>query len=192
MENEPAMTPKTQQAQIAFRSIAVAVLLLIGCAVDAGTTASNGPPIGLTGGASSVDALMDQFLDALARQDEVAMLRLRVDKAEYTRIIMPGQIQKGQSPPPADEKVCDFAWSLLDTKSRYYTQALMKEFGGRTNVRKAVRFTKQPVEYAWYRAMGEVRMMVEDPEDKRQYELSTGWVAEVDGKYKFIGFNADD
>lgn len=178
--------------RIVASSIATAVLVLVTGCVKAGSASPNGPPIELTDGAPSVEALMDRFLDALARQDEAALTRLRVNKAEYTRVIMPGQIQKGQTPPPPDEKVSDFAWSLLNTKSLFFTQNLMKEFGGRTSVRKAVRFTRPPLEYAWYRALGEVRVTVEDPEDKREYLLSSGWIAEVDGKYKFIGFEYDD
>jgi hypothetical protein len=176
---------------VCFIAVVVCLFAHVGSG-RAGTAPTDRAPIALTDGAPSVDALMDRFLDALARQDERALTNLRVNKAEYTRIIMPGQIQKGQSPPPADEKVCDFAWSLLDTKSRYFSQSLMKEFGGRTSVRKAVRFTQPSREYAWYRALGEVRMTIEDPEDKRQYQLASGWVAEVDGSYKFIGFNHDD
>lgn len=171
--------------------VAIAVVLSVG---ELGTAAPSppGPPIRFADGAPSVDALMDQFLDALARQDEAALTRLRVSKAEYTRIIMPGQIKPGQQPAPADEKVCDFAWSLLNTKSMFFTHSLMKEFGGRASVRKNIRFTREPLEYAWYRALGEVRLTVEDPEDKREYLLSSGWIAEVDGKYKFIGFEYDD
>jgi hypothetical protein len=178
--------------RIVARCFVAAVLLsLIGPGEGHGVP-PKGPPITFADGAPSVDALMDQLLDALARQDEAALTRLRVSKEEYTRIIMPGQIKEGQDPPKPDQKVNDFAWSLLNTKSLYFSQNLIKEFGGRTSIRKGVRFTRPPLEYAWYRAFGEVRLTVEDPEDKRQYQLSSGWIAEVGGKYKFIGFEFDD
>lgn len=164
---------------------------LVACA--SGQKASeDAPPLELAGAAPSVDALVDQFLDALARQDEAALQRTRVSKDEYVQVIMTGQVKKELRPASPYNNVSDFAWSLLDTKSLYYSQSLFKEFGGREVLKKKVWFTRPAREYPWYRALGELRVTVEDPDDGREYQLSSGWIAEVDGKYKFIGFEYDD
>ena len=81
--------------------VAAVLMSLIGAAEAPGVP-PKGPPITFTDGAPSVESLMDQFLDALARQDEAALTRLRVSKEEYTRIIMPGQIGGGFSSSPSN------------------------------------------------------------------------------------------
>src|SRR5512144_729635 len=53
-------------------------------------------PIGIDGGAPSLDELLSEFLDAVERRDTEAMNRLRLTKDEYQRIIIPGTVPPGQ------------------------------------------------------------------------------------------------
>ena len=52
-------------------------------------------------------------------------------------------------------------------------------------------FTKPTQEWLWYTAHGELRLVLFDDAGER-YEMKSGWIAEVDGRYKFIGFNWDN
>ena len=143
------------------------------------------------GGAPSVDALMDEFITALSNKDLEALTKLRVNKAEYVDLIVPGTVAVGQPPRQVSEQPKEFFWGMLDTKSRYFADALVDRFGGRTYRGHQLTFSHPTKEYAWYRAHGEVRMELQGDDDIT-YHLLSGWVAEVDGKYKFIGYEWND
>ena len=149
------------------------------------------PPIGLTGGAASVDELLDRFLATVRAGDLKALQGLRLTKEEYTSIVVPGEVPKGQPPRQTFEKVNDVFFGMLDTRSQYAAQAIVGAFKDKDFVRREVRMTEPRREFAWYTAIGEVRIILTQA-DGQQSELRTGWIAEVDGQYKFIGFNWDD
>ena len=149
------------------------------------------PPVGLTGGADSLDALLDQFLASITAGDLDALNRLRVTPAEYGSIIVPGMVAKGQQPRTTFEKVNAVFFGMLDSRSRYSAQALIEHFKGKKIVRREVTFTKPIQEWAWYTARGELRLTLFDDQGER-YEMKSGWIAEVDGRFKFIGFNWDN
>lgn len=149
------------------------------------------PPIGLRGGATSVEALLDQFLAAVTAGDFKALNALRLTKEEYCNIVVPGEVPKGQPPRQTFEKVNDVFYNLLDTRSQYAAQAIVGSFKDKEFVKREVRMTEPRREFAWYTAIGEVRMVLTQA-DGQWSELRTGWIAEVDGRYKFIGFNWDD
>ena len=154
--------------------------------------ASSKPPIGLSGGAPSIDALLDQFLAALEQKDTQALERLRLTKEEYTQIVMPGTVTKGQPPLQTFEKANDVAWGLLNARSHYTLEAMISGYGGRHYVKRQLEFSESPPrEYAWYIAYGGTRLTLWD-EQGEAHELSTGWIADVDGSHKFIGFNRSD
>jgi len=142
-------------------------------------------------GAPSVDALMDEFVQALTKKDKDALDKLRVTKAEYVDLIVPGSVPVGQPPRLVSEQPKEHYWNLIDTKSHYYADNLVGQFGGRTYRSRELRFSRPNMEYAWYTAVGQVRLELEG-EDDRTYHLLTGWLAEVDGKYKFISYEYND
>ena len=141
-------------------------------------------------GASSVDALIDQFVEALTRKDKNALTKLRVTKTEYTDLIIPGTVPVGQPPRLVSEQPKEYYWNLLDTKSHYYTDNLVGLYGGRSYFRHDLKFSRPTKEYAWYTALGQVRL--ELAANDATYHLLTGWLAEVDGKYKFISYEYND
>lgn len=142
-------------------------------------------------GAPSIDALLDEFLAALEKEDFTALHELRVTRQEYQDIIIPGTVQKGQPLRQVSEKPRDYFWGVLDTKSHYFAEDLMTKFGGRHYRDRQVRFTAPPREYATYSAYGQVRLTLEG-DDRKVYDLRTGYIAEIDGRYKFIGFGWND
>jgi len=149
------------------------------------------PPFGFTGGADSVQALLDAFLAALTTGDLEALHCLRVTKEEYGGIIVPGEAPKGQPPRTTYQKVNEVFFGMLDSRSRYAARALVDRFKGRRIVRRELTYTKGTREWLWYTGRGEVRLVLFDETGER-HELRTGWIAEVDGRCKFVGFNWDD
>lgn len=149
------------------------------------------PPAGLSGGAASIDALLDQFLAAVTAGDLEALNRLRVTDQEYGSIIVPGMVAKGEPPRATFEKVNSVFFGMLNTRSHYAAQALIDRFKGKTLTRRELSFTKGVQDWAWYTARGDTFLVVTDEQGER-YEFKTGWIAEVDGRFKFIGFNWDN
>ena len=145
----------------------------------------------VTTAAPSVDVLMDEFVQALAKKDMDALTRLRVTRSEYTDLIVPGTVPVGQPLRSVSEQPKEYYWNLLDTKSHYYADNLVGLFGGRTYRNRELRFSRPTKEYAWYTAVGQVRLELQGDDD-RTYHLLTGWLAEVDGKYKFISYEYND
>jgi len=141
--------------------------------------------------APSVDVLMDQFITALTNKDKDALTKLRVKKAEYVDLIVPGTVPVGQPPRQVSEQPKEHYWNLVDTKSHYYADNLVGMFGGRKYRSHQLKFSRPTMEYAWYTALGQVRMDLEADNDVT-YHLLTGWIAEVDGKYKFISYEYND
>jgi hypothetical protein len=173
-----------------FVLLAVVCLGLSGAALETRAEASpdaSRPPHGLANAPDSLDALLDRFLAALEKKDTAALNQLRVSRDEYLDVIVPGTVEKGKPPRQVSEAPKKYFWETLDFKSGEFAKLMVLRFGGRHYVDRQVEFTKPPREYAWYTAKGKLKMRLQG-EDQAVYELKTGWVAEVDGKYKFIGF----
>ncbi len=149
------------------------------------------PPFGLSGGADNREALIDLFLDAVAKNDKAALDALRLTKDEYQGIIVPGRVAPGAPPRRVSAIVDKYFWEVMDFKSDNFVDVLLERFGGRTYKRRAARYTSPERSYDWYRAWGEVRQTVTD-DSGIEYEITSGWIAEVDGKYKFLSFEWDD
>ena len=145
-------------------------------------------PIALTDGAPSIEALLDQFLAAVEHRDAAALHRLRVNKAEFQEIIVPGMVAKGKPPRQVSQQPQEFFWSLNDTKSRYFADELFDRFGGRHYIERHLSFTKDTHEYAWYTTHGQVVLALRTADDPHVITLRTGTIAEVDGAFKFVSF----
>lgn len=145
----------------------------------------------LSNAARSIDALLDQFLRALSQGDEQALQRLRVSEHEYRDIIIPGTVKPGEAPRNVAPEPSAWFWSMLNQKSEDVSRALIKTYAGHTYKRKALSFTKGTRQFAWYTAHGDVRLVLES-ESGETRELGTGAIAEIDGRYKFIGFNTNN
>jgi hypothetical protein len=180
----------------AVARVCVVTIVLAGLAGAAviGARERNGaegkPPMALDG-APSRQALIEQFLDALANRDADALRQLHVTKDEYLRIIVPGNVPKGAPPQPTFEKNNEFFWTLLDTKNRLYGDVLMRDFGGQRHRVEQIDFDQPAQEHPWYTAHGELRLHLLNPEQK-PFVLRSGWIVESGGRWKFIGFEWDD
>lgn len=151
---------------------------------------SDSPVPRLRGGAKSMEELLDRFQRGLEAKDRGALIDLRVTKDEYQNVIVPGSVKPGEPPQVLGEEAGEYYYSLLHTKSLYNRKALLREFGGKKLSVRSYRFEKGEKEYAEYRAYRRLVMDVVDG-DGRSYELQTGSIAEVDGRFKFISYIRD-
>ena len=133
--------------------------LLIGGAVlakTASTTTSGtiGKPkaFRMTEAAPSIEALVDRFLHTLEKKDGEAMHRLRVTETEYRTFFIPGSVPDGHPPQILSDKGSEFFWGMLNTKSLYGGDGILRDFGGHAYTLKAIRYVKGVKHYAWYDA----------------------------------------
>ena len=172
------------------------ILLALGCAIA--MVACLGQGLGGPGSAErlsnaepSEQQLIDRFLGALERRDPDALRKLRVTEAEYREILMPGGVPEGRPLKRPSKALADLAWGLVDTKSRYYEQSLLAEFGGRTLRRKAVAYEGGDRRFANHTVHEQLRLKLEDEVAGREVVLATGSIVEVGGRYKFASFIRD-
>jgi hypothetical protein len=140
--------------------------------------------------APSRDALVEQFLAALATRDADGLKRLRVTEREYRDVILPGSAKEGEALRKYSDEQAKFFWSLLDTKSVHFEAALLSRYGGRRYRVKTVEYERGERQYAAYRAFKQLRLVLID-ESGAERELATGSIAEIEGHYKFISYVRD-
>ncbi|MEZ4411481.1 MAG: hypothetical protein R2910_00680 [Gemmatimonadales bacterium] len=88
----------------------------------------------LTGGASSRDALVREYVEALAAADTAAIIRLTMTRAEFAWLYYP---ESAQGLPPYDLSP-SLMWFMMDEQSRKGLTRALAELGG------------QPYPYAGY------------------------------------------
>ncbi len=170
--------------------IATAGLLLAGVSSYGGAEvdAVAKAPISFSGGAGSKKDLVARYLDAIKRKDAKALHELRVTEGEYKEIIVPGTVDPGKPPRRVSDSVSNYFWRDMDYKSELLQEELFKRYGDRDLPSYEIVFTKEPREYDWYRAWGELRV---DYENDLRTAVPSGWIAEVGGRYKFLSFEWD-
>jgi hypothetical protein len=146
------------------------------------------PPVVLTNGAASVDAVAERFVAALSARDFRAIEALRVDETEYRRLIMPGSVKPGQAPQNMPEKKSEYFWRSANTKSIYSLATIVEQYGGKPYRLKRVEVPRVD-RFAWYTAHRDpILHLVAGGED---VELQLGTIAEYGGRFKFISYYSD-
>lgn len=179
------------------------VALLAGVAAVAVSAYSGGPTpaiataavktqsLQFTGAAPSIDALLDQLLQAVMANDEQSLHRLRVTESEYLTIIVPWTVEEGRPARTIPEQSATFYWRMLDAKSRDMARLMLQQFGGKKLQSRQPEYTNGVQKYGGYTAYGQVRLPVVNEQGKEAL-LRSGTIAEVAGGYKFIGLNWND
>ncbi len=174
--------------------VATLALLVVPSPVAAGAapppTAGTGRLKRLSDGAPSPDLVIERLLRALRTNDLAALERLRVNRAEYLDIVLPGNVEPGQRPQRIPDYEAAFFWDLLDTKSRYAARGLLAEFGGRTLEVRRVNYAKGVHRYARFVSLGQLRLTLAD-EHGVEHGLGTGTIVGVKGSCKFVSFVRD-
>ena len=140
---------------------------------------------------SSREALLEQFLQALHAKDAAALRRLRVTEDEYRTFFIPASVKEGAPPQLPSERASKLYWDLLNTKSLYSADAMLRGFGGRSYKLKGVAYEKGPRTYAFYSADRGTLLTVEDDAGK-SLEISLGSIVDVKGQFKFMSFISGD
>lgn len=165
--------------------IAGVVLLLVAHAAFGQTAAADG--------FASREAIVAEFVAALEANDRDRLMGLLIDRDRYRDVIVPGSVAPGQPRRDWPEKTRQFFTDTFFEKSGHYADVLLKDWGGRRLTVKAVRFTREPKTYATYTAYGELRIDVDsEPAVDHEPVIRTGFLAEVDGRFRFLGFLHDD
>lgn len=147
-------------------------------------------PSRVTGGASTLDGLVERFLVALREGDRETLEKLRLTRDEYICLVMPGHVPPGEPAQRLNPEAAAYFFAVFDTKSRYSREALVKRFAGRALELRGVGFEKGVVDYAGHRAYRRTVLRLVD-ESGRELELRTGSVVERDGRFKFASYTRD-
>ncbi len=139
---------------------------------------------------SSRDDLLAKFLEALRAKDAGALHRLRVTESEYRSFFVPASVKEGTELQLPSERSSKFYWDLLNTRSLYVADAMLRGFGGRTYKLRSIEYDKSPRTYAFYRADRAAVLSVEDETGKID-EIKVGSIVDVKGQYKFMSFNGE-
>jgi len=166
---------------------ATALCLVVGGGVEANI---DRPRPGLRHASGSVEDLIERLLSALEARDRKALSQLRVDKAEYLRLILPGTAQPGEPAKRYSSNLRRFAWDMLDSKCKFWESTLLNTFGGKDLTVDSFDYREGVKEYAGYTAYRQLELQLRDATGEVQ-ELRTGSVVEIDGRYKFISWVRD-
>jgi hypothetical protein len=147
-------------------------------------------PSHLSGGASSVDELVERFLAALHARDRADLDALRVSEAEYRSIIVPGSVEPGKPPQVLAEDALQYFWTEMSQKSAAHRDAILQRFGGRPLGRVRYGFEKGEHRFAGYNAYRKLVVVLRD-EHGAEVEVRTGSIVERDGRFKFASFIRD-
>jgi hypothetical protein len=162
---------------------------------DLATTAASQPSpeptrARLTGGASSIDELIDRFVAALASGDRDRVEGLRVTETEYRSILIPGSVKPGEPPQVLSEDGLEYFWAEMSQKSAAYREAILARFGKRALTPVRHSFEKGEREFAGYKAYQRLVLVLRDDQGA-EHELRTGSIVERDGVFKFASFIRD-
>jgi hypothetical protein len=140
-------------------------------------------PAAFTGGAASMDALVDGFVGALERRDSTAFRDLAITRPEFAWLYYP---HLPEAAPPY-ELPPDLMWFMIETGSGRGLSTLLEERGG------------TPQRFVGYRCAGERRhgpVTVLAPCVMRRVQAEGDTVAEslfgpvvsLDGRFKFVSY----
>ena len=158
---------------------------------EAASPIAENAPLAFSGGAESLDALVDRFVAAMEAKDEAGLRRLLVTEDEYREIIVPGRVPHGAAPRRPAKRNVDYFWSTMSYKSEVYAHNLVKDFGGRKYKERKLDFSEEPKRWAWYTAHGELQILLVPEEGPERFLLHGGWIAEVGGVFKFLTYEYD-
>lgn len=167
-----------------MRRLALAAILILLPQAAQGTTRH------LAGGAPSVDALVARLVRALEANDAAALRRLRVSRAEYLDIVVPGNVEPGTPLRTLPAAKVGYFWDILDEKSAFAERALLAEFGGRRWRVVRVDLPPEPHRFAGFTSHGRLRVVVADA-GGTEHDLRVGSVIHRDGMFKLVSLVRD-
>ena len=175
----------------------LALVAVVGLAANLVREMASAPPtqaaiprLRVTGGAATMEELVDRFLAAGRAKDRGALEEPRIPATGDRPVIIPGNVERGELLQVLKEDASDYFWGLLNTKSVYHLENILWKHGGKDYELKEVSFEKGTKEFVWFTAHRRLALTLVD-ESGEEVDLNTGSIAEVDGRFKFISFIRD-
>ena len=144
-------------------------------------------PRALEGGAESREALVRGFVDALARRDTAALIRMHMTRAEFAYLYYPHTSLAGADGYLEPKTV----WFLLRLESEKGLNRLMQRLGGKGARFGGLRCEDAPRAEGPNRLWEECLLELRDrPADLRARRLF-GTIVEREGRFKFVSYKTD-
>lgn len=175
-----------------FLRIAAVLLVVVGLvqALSSAPVSASAPGLRLSGGADSVDELLQRFLAALRENDSKKLRALRVTEREYRELVVPGNVKPGDPPQILSGEASEYFWQQMNQKSAYHETSLLDRHAGRTYTIEGYSFEKGHKRYAGHQAWRRLALDVKN-ENGGAGQIRTGSIIERDGRYKFVSFIRD-
>jgi hypothetical protein len=144
-------------------------------------------PRALTAGAASRDALVREFVSALARQDTAALIAMHITRAEFAWLYYP------HSPTAQPGRYLDpkTMWFLLSLESEKGLTRLMQRLGGKGAGLRALACEPEPRIEGPNRLWEQCRLTLRDTPPDFRAERLFGTILERGGRFKFVSFKTD-
>ena len=147
---------------------ALAILLAAGCAKEIGE-------------ADSPERLARAVVDALNKEDRVALHSLRVQKEEHLRSILPAFQPIGFPP--------EFAWNNLNKKCIIGVSKWVKRYGGESLSLAGILFEKPEETYKGLKLLRGTVLTVQTRKGEQVDLRILGSVVLRDGRYKLLSYD---
>jgi hypothetical protein len=135
---------------------------------------------------SSLDEVALAALAALERKDAAALQDLRITKREYVELLFP---EFPMARDPRNTVTPEFAWFLLDSKSRSGLNEALQDHGGQRLELLEVIVSEGIEEYDSFRLHKKVKLRVGSPEKDEEAVIRLfGSVVELDGQFKILSY----
>jgi hypothetical protein len=157
------------------RLVLFAAALLSGCSAP------------LPNSSESPEALARAVLAAIEHRDRDALLRLALNRQEFTDYVWP-ELPAAR---PERNLSAGYVWGDLNQKSNLTLQKTLAAHGGRKYELVSVKYLGKTTPYDSYLVHRETELTIRDAEGERQLRLF-GSVIEKGGRFKVFSYVVDD
>jgi len=140
-----------------------------------------------SGGAPSQDALVRQFLDALARSDTAALSRMALSRAEFAYLTYPSS---PYTRPPYRQSP-EIVWLLLRAEHEKGLTRLLRRLAGARIEYLGHQCDPEPLREGENRLWRGCRVRVRIGAGPPEYRRLFGVIIERDGEFKFASYRTD-
>lgn len=159
--------------------------LCLGLLFSAGCDILEREPRILSHAQPSAEALAEQVLEGLARQDQQSLRELVLTKEEFCTYVWP-ELPSSK----VKNMTCDWVWNLFEPIDTAGLQQTLARYGGEKYALVRVRFAKGTTEYDTFKVHNNTRMVVKDRAGQEK-EIKLGSMLEMDGQFKLFSFIVD-
>jgi hypothetical protein len=169
-------------------ALITAFLAAGGCAGEGrGPDPAGAAKVPLSAAFPSVDALAEEILRGIERNDFNGLIALALSKAEYRDYVWP-ELPASR---PGTNLTVDYTYQGLRTKSVHALRFTLAEHGGRKYELLGVEFAGETTDYDTFLVHRDARVLVRNEEGNEGYLDLFGSVMEYQGRFKLFSFVTD-